>query len=185
LDTEWNWVREDPLNWSLTAVPGSLQINPNDGYVVAHTNSNLLLRAAPEGNFQIETQVLFTPKHNFEFAGLIIYQSDSNFVQAGREFCSSVDCIGKGLYISSFQKGRAVGPNVGYEYIHPRPIALRLSRRDNTYTFEVSEGGNVWFTIGTQTNEMDPTRIGLTAGQNLRGDLLPAVFEYFEVRSLK
>src|SRR5688500_635089 len=27
IDSGWNWVREDPKNWSLTAVPGSLQIN--------------------------------------------------------------------------------------------------------------------------------------------------------------
>src|SRR5690349_7906298 len=31
LDTEWSWVREDPLNWSLTALPGALQINVAGG----------------------------------------------------------------------------------------------------------------------------------------------------------
>ena len=47
LDSKWSWVRENPLNWSLTTVPGSLQINVTGGYVPQHTNSNLLLRPAP------------------------------------------------------------------------------------------------------------------------------------------
>src|SRR5215211_7319417 len=50
-DPQWHWVREDPLNWSLEAVPGSLQINVGNGYVMGHNNANLLLRPAPEGNF--------------------------------------------------------------------------------------------------------------------------------------
>src|SRR5690349_1371022 len=55
----WTWVREDPQNWSLIDLPGSLVINVRPGYVVAHSNSNLLLRPAPTGNFLIETRVTF------------------------------------------------------------------------------------------------------------------------------
>lgn len=184
LDAQWSWVREDPQNWSLAIVPGLLQINAGNGYVVAHNSSNLLLRPAPEGNFQIETQVLFDPRHNFEFAGLIIYESDSNFVQAGHGYCSSVDCIGEGLYMNSYQKGVMLKPSPMQTYTHRDPIFLRLSRRENTYTFENSQNGNVWFFIGNHTSAINPLQIGLVASQNLRGDILPANFGYFEVRSL-
>src|SRR5688572_1147429 len=78
IDSGWSWVREDPQNWSLTAVPGSLQINVAGGYVAAQTNPNLLLRPAPDGNFQIETQITFRPTRNYQFAGLIIYEDHSN-----------------------------------------------------------------------------------------------------------
>jgi len=185
LDAQWSWVREDPQNWSLAIVPGSLQINASDGYVLAHNYSNLLLRPAPEGNFQIETQIRFDPRHNFEFGGLIIYESDSNFIQAGHGYCSSVDCIGEGLYMNSYQKGIAVKPSFGQTYTHSLPVFLRLSRREDTYTFENSQDGNVWFFIGSQTSTINPLQIGLVASQNLRGDILPAVFGYFEVRSLQ
>jgi beta-xylosidase len=184
LDAKWSWVREDPQNWSLSLAPGSLQINVGNGYVLAHSNSNLLLRPAPEGNFQIETEVMFDPKHNFEFAGLIIYQSDSNFIQAGHGFCNSVDCVGEGLYMNSYQKGNAVKPTPEQTYTHKAPVFLRLSRRADTYTFENSQDGNVWFLIGSQKSDIEPLQIGLVASQNLRGDILPATFGYFEVRSL-
>lgn len=184
LNTQWTWVREDPENWSLEMVPGSLQINASNGYVLAHSNSNLLLRPAPEGDFQIETQISFGPRYNFELAGLIIYESDSNFIQAGHGFCSSVDCIGEGFYMNSYQNGVAQRPVPMQAYSYLDDAFLRLSRRGNTYTFETSENGNVWFFIGSLTSDITPSQIGLLASQNLRGDILPARFRYFEVRGL-
>jgi beta-xylosidase len=184
LDAQWSWVREDPLNWSLIDTPGSLQINVSRGYVPAHNNSNLLLRPAPGGNFQIQTQIKFRPRDNFQFAGLIIYESDSNFIQAGRAYCSSVGCIGEGLYMDYYKKGVVVKPNFGQIYKGIDPILLRLSRRENIYTFEVSTDGRVWFIIGSHTSDMNPLQIGLVAGQRLKGDHRNVVFDYFEVRSL-
>ena len=184
LGAQWSWVREDPENWSLAIAPGSLQINVGNGYVLAHNSSNLLLRPAPEGNFQIETQVMFDPAHNFEFAGLIIYESDSNFIQAGHGYCSSVGCIGEGLYMNIYRKGIAAIPSPMQTYTHRDPVFLRLSRRGDTYTLESSQDGNVWFFIGSHTSNINPLQIGLVASQNLRGKILPATFGYFEVRSL-
>ena len=184
LDAQWSWVREDPLNWSLVTIPGSLQINVEAGYVPAHNNSNLLLRPAPQDDFQIETKLTFLPTHNFQFAGLIIYQSDSNFIQAGRQFCSAVDCIGDGLYMDSYQKGLVVNPSVGRSISKVDAIWLRLSRRGNSYTFEATTNNSVWFNIGSQTSDISPLQVGLVVGQTLKGRVLPAVFDYFEVRSL-
>ena len=53
LDESWAWVREDPRTWNLIGLPGSLQIGISRGYVAAHSNTNLLLRPAPKGNFLI------------------------------------------------------------------------------------------------------------------------------------
>jgi ammonium transporter Rh len=184
LDAQWSWLREDPQNWSLTTVPGSLQIKVGSGYVPAHTNSNLLLRSAPVGNFQIETQIVFRPRQNFQFAGLIIYESDSNFIQAGRQYCNSIGCIGEGLYMDYYQKGAVVKPNFGQTYRSINPISLRLSRRETTYTFEASTDGKVWFVIGNHISDLNPLQIGLVSGQRMKGNDLPAAFDYFEVRSL-
>ena len=184
LDAGWSWVREDPLNWSLTTVPGSLQINVGGGYVPAHTNSNLLLRQAPVGNFQIETQITFSPEDNFQLAGLIIYESDLNFIQAGRAYCGAFSCAGEGLYMDYYKKGVIVKPSFGQPYKESDPILLRLSRRGDSYTFEASTDGMVWFVIGSHTSDMNPLQVGLVAGQKLKGSVLPAAFDYFEVRSL-
>ncbi len=184
LDPQWSWIREDPQNWSLTAIPGSLQINVGGGYVVAGTNSNLLLRPAPAGDFQIETQISFNPDNNFQFAGLIIYESASNFIQAGRGYCKSYDCAGRGLYMNYYKNGVFVTPDFGQTYKDANPLLLRLSHSGNNYTFEGSMDGKVWFIIGSQTSDIKPLQIGLVAGQRVKGDALPAAFDYFEVRSL-
>ncbi len=184
LNAQWKWVREDRNNWSLTAVPGALQINVGGGYVSEHTNFNLLLRPAPTGNFQIETEITFTPQDNFQFAGLIVYESDETFIQAGRAYCHSFDCVGEGLYMNYYNKGGVVQPDFGQTYREANPVLLRLSRAGNTYTFEASADGKVWFIIGSHTSDMNPVQIGLVAGQKVKGKVVPAVFDYFEVRSL-
>lgn len=183
LDAGWSWVRENPLNWSLTTLPGALQINVAGGYVVSGTNPNLLLRPAPEGDFQIQTQITFRPTRNYQFAGLIIYENDKNFLQAGRSACNSIGCVGVGLYMNYYKNGVIVKPDFGQSYREIDPLLLRLSRRENTYTFEGSTNGKVWFFIGNHTSDMNPMQIGLVTGQRLRGENLPATFEYFEVRS--
>jgi beta-xylosidase len=184
LDAEWTWVREDPQNWSLITLPGSLQINVTSGYVAAHNNSNLLLRPAPEGNFQIETQITYRPTRNFQFAGLIVYENDSNFIQAGRAYCSSVGCVGAGLYMDHYQRGVIVKPDFGQQFGDIDPLLLRLSRREDTYIFEASTDGKVWFIVGSHVSDVQPLQVGLVTGQRLRGEDLPATFEYFEVRSV-
>jgi beta-xylosidase len=184
LTAPWAWVREDPKSWNLTNIPGALQINVSSGYVSSHTNTNMLLRPAPTGNFQIETEMTFSPEDNYQFAGLIIYESDSNFIQAGRSYCRSFECIGEGFYMDYYKKGVVVKPNFGQPYREIDPVLLRLSRRADTYTFEASTDGKVWFIIGSHTSDMDPLQIGLVTGQRLKGNKISAAFDYFEVSSL-
>lgn len=184
LDVQWSWVRENPGNWRLSDPSGTLEIQVDQGYVAAHNNPNLLLRPAPEDDFQIETQVTVRPETNFQFAGLIVYESDSNFVQAGRAYCDAVGCVGDGFYMDYYRKGVVVKPDFGQAFNEIDPVLLRLTRQGDTYSFEVSTDGKVWFMIGRHTSDMNPLQIGLVAGQTLRGPTVLATFEYFEVRSL-
>jgi regulation of enolase protein 1 (concanavalin A-like superfamily) len=174
----------NPRNWSLTAVPGSLQISVECGYVAQNTHSNLLLHPAPAGDFQIETQISFDPGDNFQFAGLIIYDSTANFIQAGRGYCRSFECAGRGLYMNYYKKGVVIKPNFGQAYRESAPLLIRLSRRGENYTFEASADGKVWFLIGRHTSDIKPAQVGLVSGQKIKGDALPAVFSYFELKSL-
>ena len=179
----WQWLRENPDNWSLTAVPGALQINVDGGQVSDETITNLLLRPAPAGNFQIETKVTFSPKANFQFAGLIIYESPPNLIQAGRAFCDLPDvCVGDGLYVDYYNNGSFVTPNFAAPYTESE-VYLRLIRQGDTYTFQSSSDGSEWILRGGTVSTMNPLQIGLAAGQNTTG-LIPALFDYFEVRSL-
>lgn len=179
----WEWVFEDPSNWSLSAVPGSLQINADGGQVSDETIRNLLLRQAPTGNFQIETKVTFRPVADYQFAGLIIYESAPNIIQAGRAFCAPSEvCVGEGLYVDYYNNGNFVTPNFAAAYTDSDTY-LRLVRQGDTYTFQSSSNGSEWILRGGTVSTMNPLQIGLIAGQNTVG-LIPAIFDYFEVRSI-
>lgn len=184
LAPSWKWIRENSENWSLLNIPGALQISISQGYVASHTNTNLLLRPAPAGNFQIETQMTFRPEDDFQFAGLIIYDSDSNFIQAGRKYCRAFDCVGEGLYMDFYKNRVAIKPDFGQPYRESKPVLLRLSRQDQTYTFEASVDGKIWFVIGSHVSDMKPLQIGLVTGQRIKGNPNVATFDYFQVRSL-
>jgi len=164
-------------------IPGWLQINVDGGEVSDETMTNLLLRAAPAGNFQMETKITFSPKADFQFAGLIIYESPSNLIQAGRAFCDLPDvCVGDGLYVDYYNNGSFVTPNFAATYTESE-VYLRLIRQGDTYTFQSSSDGSEWILRGGTVSTMNPLQIGLVAGQNTTG-LIPALFDYFEVRSL-
>ena len=183
LADDWQWVNEDSENWSLSEVPGALQINVDGGQVSDETIRNLLLRAAPAGNFQIETKVTFKPKSDFQIAGLIVYESPPNIIQAGHAFCDLPDvCVGEGLYVDYYNNGNFVTPNFAAAYTNS-DVYLRLVRQGDTYTFQSSSNGSEWILRGGTVSTMNPLQIGLVAGQN-SVDLIPALFDYFEVRSL-
>jgi len=185
LNAGWEWLREDASNWSLAAIPGSLQINVRSGDVNKETITNLLLRAIPSGNIQIETRITFQPVVNFQFAGIIIYESPSNFVQVGRAYCEGENprCVGDGFYMDYYEGGSFVVPNYAGLFSGSDTVYLRLIRRGNTYTLQTSTDGETWTLRGTTTSNMNPLQIGLAAGQNT-SSVIPAVFDYFEVKSL-
>ena len=179
----WQWRNEDANNWSLETVPGMLQINVGGGQVSDDTIQNLLLRPAPQGNFQIETKVSFRPNSDYQFAGLIIYESPPNLIQAGRAFCNLPDvCVGEGLYVDYYNSGNFVTPNFAAP-VTDSDVYLRLLRQGDTYTFQSSSTGSEWILRGGTVSTMNPIQIGLVAGQNTVSPI-PALFDYFEVRSL-
>jgi hypothetical protein len=184
LDTDWVWLREDKSNWSLSALPGYLQINAGSGSVNKETIKNLLLRPIPEGVIQIETKLTFRPTKNTQFAGIIMYESPSNFVQVGRSFCEGIPrCVGDGFYMDYYERGGFVAPNYAEAFRETETVYLRLVRRDTTYTLYTSVDGENWTLRGTTTSNMSPLQIGLIAGQNA-SSVIPASFDYFEVTLL-
>ncbi len=183
LEPGWTWMREVPGQWSLTAVPDSLQIDTGRGYVNSQTLTNLLLRPAPAVDFQIETKLTFLPQDNFQFAGLIIYDDDANFLQAGHAYCRSGVCVREGIYMDYYENGIANLPNFAQSYTRSKVVFLRLIRKGTTYIFQMSADGRIFFTVGERISDMNPLQVGLIAGQNIEGEIIPALFDYFEITS--
>jgi len=181
LASDWIWKNEDAQNWNLSAETGWLEIMVSPGHITSGSYSNLLLHPAPTGDFQLETAVKIIPVANFQFAGLIIYETDSNFIQAGRAYCDNpTTCIGEGLYLDNYVNSTFQSPNFATPYDSGELVYLRLQRQDDIYTFFASPDKNDWTEIGQHQNKMDPLFIGLIAAQNISSPI-PALFDYFEV----
>lgn len=178
----WFWINENPEGWSLSENPGFLRIyasaNPTGG-------ENLLLRAISETDFSVETHLLFEPFSNFQFAGLVVYQDEANFLQLGRAFCDVEDaCIGSGIYFDNIQGGEWMEGNYATEVNSSSEAYLRLERRgDMVRAFYSSDGAN-WFEIGTHwiPSEFQANSVGLTASQDYDpSEPIFADFDYFEL----
>ena len=181
----WEWVRENNEFWSLSNNAGWLEITARRGYVRDGTMENMLLRTAPETNFELETQLKFIPNGNFQIAGLILYESAANYVVFGRAFCNAQNvCVGDGFYFDQIANGDFVQDNFATTAPASDTVYLRLRREGNTCTAYASEDGKEWQVIGAHISETNPLFIGLVAGQTAQGTPQPAQFNYFTINVL-
>ena len=186
LEDGWAWQNEDPAHWSLNARPGWIEITVQPGHISTGNYSNLLLRLAPAEDFQIEASLEFEPVANFQFAGLVVYQSDVDFLQAGRAYCQpSGTCIGSGLYFDNYSRNKIQSSNLAAPYEAGKLIYLRLQRKGDTYTFFTSQDGISWTEMGQHQNGLEPLLVGLVADQNNDGLPIPAHFGYFQITRLE
>jgi beta-xylosidase len=182
IDPSWQWVQENKKGWSLTNKAGWLEVMAGGGNVAGGNIKNLLLRPVPEGNYELETKLNFKPTDNFQFAGLLIYESGANFVQFGRAFCSY--CPGDGFYMDMTSSGNYVEGNLATPAPATDTVYLRLRQEGNTYTGYVSEDGTTWKLIGSHDSDMKPILVGLISGQANKTVPKPARFDYFLINAL-
>lgn len=176
LDSAWSWIGGAPAQWSLTAVPGFLQIYTQDD------RANILLRPAPDGDYELRTYLQFTPTENFQFGGLYLYGSDNNFLAFGRAYCDPgfPSCVGNGIYFDHAEAGLPVGGNFATAVTTLSEIYLRVVAVGNNFTGYVSENGTEWIEIGTHTAGFVPQQVGLFVTNNNQpvGEI-PGNFDYF------
>lgn len=181
----WQWTHENKKYWSLTNNPGWLEIMARPGDVHNGSVNNLLLRQAPENNFELETKLKFKPTNNFQFAGPLIYDSAANFIQFGRAFCgASSGCAGDGFYVDLTTDGNFNSENFATAAPQTDTVYLRLRREGNTFTAYSSEDGKAWKVIGAHDAEFQPQFVGLVAGQSVNAVPRPAQFDYFVINNL-
>ena len=181
LDDRWSWVNENISNWSLTNIPGYMQIMTNDGGL---DGENLLVHEPPFGDFMITTREVFSPTVNFQFAGIVAQKDADNKMQFGRAMCDLPTdfCVGNGIYFD-FTESAAFGPNFSTSVDWLGEAYLRLVRESSTYSGFYSQNNAHWRLIGrheSQTN-FPLAYIGLGAGQGLPA--VPADFDFFTLHA--
>ncbi len=184
LSPGWYWENGDSGEWSLAERPGFLRIYASD---TPTSEGNLLLRPVDQGDFMIKTRVLFEPDTNFQFAGLVIWQDENNFLQFGRAFCDFPDvCVGNGIYFDYMGGGPWwVDGNFATQVDNPSEAYLRLERRGDMVKAFYSYEGITWYEIGTHwiPSDFQVNGVGLTASQdyNTPDSDIPADFDFFEL----
>ncbi|WP_044117983.1 glycoside hydrolase family 3 C-terminal domain-containing protein [Alkaliflexus imshenetskii] len=169
---QWQWVRENKANHSLTSAPGSLTITAEKGDISEGSNNarNLLLQSA-NNDWTIETKLVAsrTPSQP-ENAGLIAYQDDDNFVklmfraviktsrQRGVQ-PGTIDLLfeenGIAKSIASF--------NLPEEIIGDNSLVLRLSKEGSTYAAYYSVDGKNFGKLGESDILLKDIKVGLMA----------------------
>jgi len=175
----WAWEAENPDKWSLSVEPGVLHILASDLSLQDSTPANLLLRAAPAGDFELTTLLWFTPTENYEFAGLVVFDSVGNALQFGRAYCDSPNvCLGSGLYFDSIENSAETANNFKTLF-RAEDVYLRLRREGDTYRAFYSLDGETWTPTGEQTREFSNPRVGLVASQS--NNEIAAEFDFFSL----
>jgi serine/threonine-protein kinase len=179
----WTLLAEDPSRWSLTEVPGWLQILASDASFDGPSfPTNVLLRDAPAGDFEVTTSLRFAPTSNFQVAGLVVFQDKANVLQYGRGFCDLPDlCSGAGIYFDNIENGSITGSSPRISLDAPL-VFLRLRRVGTTYTASYSTDGVNWTLLGEHVRTFSQARVGLIAAQ--AAEQIPAEFDHFILKSL-
>lgn len=185
LQPGWEWINPKNELRSLLTAPGSLQINVTGGYVNLGNASNILVRSVPQGDFQVETKLTFYPLENDQFAGLILYESDANFIQAGYSYCTpAYRCAKRGVQMDIYQGGKLQLPLNRTTYKGDE-VYLRLVRQGDTISFLISDNRNVWLRQNIYKTNMVISKLGIVTGQNVDDSMPPAFFDYFQVDLLE
>jgi len=183
LDPGWSWTNEAPAAWSLTATPGWLRIALSQGGFLTTTPSNVLLRPAPPGDFDLTTTLRASPSRNFEFAGLIVTFADGRVLQFGRAYCDVPGvCTGGGYYFDNLKGGATTGSNFALPGFAGSQYVLRLEKRGTTYTAYYLTVDGQPVAAGSHTVAGDPQSVGLLAAQAPAPGPV-AEFDFFEIKA--
>lgn len=183
LEDGWRWSIEDPGTWSLAAAPGWLQIT------AVELLQNVLLRPAPDADYEVTAAVSFRPTSNFQFAGLVAAPRGGQTVtllQLGRAYCDPLAipgiCVGDGVYFDKIEDGETVNAFVSEISTNTEVLYLRLLADGDSYSGYFSEDGEIWTLVGNQVASYIDTDIGLIAHQAYE-EPAAASFDYLTVTS--
>ena len=177
LGKQWNWVRENPADWSLSKKSGSLVITSGKGDITESNNNaeNILLQSA-NTDWTIESKIVCSrkPAGFSENGGILAYQDDDNFVKL--VYRASFGRRGFNRNNSGEQPGAVelMIESGGYQKFsvtlsmdsiikNDNTLVLRLEKKGDLYTASCSSDGKNFETIGNSDAMLKDTKVGLIA----------------------
>jgi regulation of enolase protein 1 (concanavalin A-like superfamily) len=203
LNPSWFWLNEASNQWSLSAVPGKLQIIGTAGDMAETCNNhkNLLLQQAPSGDFEIQTKLTIHPTANYQQGGLIIFNDVDNYVKLDVAWSDASSVRGE-------NRGENVQFIVEKDGKFPRPldswpwakvtqtntdIFLKISKVGSLFVGAYSFDGQAWTGVGSlNTSSIVDPKMGVYAigGASIDNPAscvisvpdIPVAFDFFHVK---
>jgi hypothetical protein len=177
----WTWENEDPSRWTITP-DGWLQIIGGDESLLHDgTQSNLLWRDLPSGNFQVTVHVKASPTDDFQQATLYLYEDPSNYMAINRGYCSPCATGGNGVYME-YKIGGAWGSYNAA--VAATDLYLRLMSQDGVLSGYYALSPDDWIRLGRFGDYFAFKRVGLGVSnvdsQGINADLV-GQFDWFEI----
>ena len=154
---QWNWIRENKDNWSLSESPGYLVIRSENGGIQGASNNakNILLQSA-NTDWTIKAKIKFSrrPTEVNQQGGLIAYQDDDNFIKLVYDNARK-GFMGRDEFIE------LVVENQGAQYSAANIKTKGLLKDDYTIVFKLEKKGSI-YTACYSIGEKDFERLGST-----------------------
>ncbi|WP_214626315.1 DUF1349 domain-containing protein [Paenibacillus agaridevorans] len=182
---DWQWVREEPDYWSLSAVPGKLRITAvtqSDIWKTSNTQTNLLGKTSPYEDFALTTEIAYGPLANYQSAGLLAYVDDNHYVKVERVYNSA---HGGAVFRIVRENGELNAVTLtAPDTLGSAPVHLKLVKQGANFTGYYSVDGATWTQIGSSALTYavsGPMRVGLHAQRSAGAAPVPADFSYFRL----
>ena len=178
LNSEWKWANEDKSHWSLTVIPGSIQIITQRGDIYGKTNNlrNLLLQAAPNENFLVTTLLTIIPNAHAQQGGIIIYQDNDNYIRLTRGYMFQSNAVEYTYEKNSVATSQRLD-------LGSTTVYLSILKQEDVYTGSYSLDGVTWIPIGIfgQVDLKDP-KVGVSAWNgDLPTEEIPVNFDFVKI----
>ena len=172
LGSQWEWIRENSENHTLSSNPGTLTITTEKGDVSENSNNarNLLVQSA-NNDWTIDTRLTASRAPSQpENAGLIAWQDDHNFVKLMlRAVTKTTRQRGPqpgtiDLIVEENDIARSVATFDLKDMITDgQYLYLRLSKNGAQYTASYSLNGNEYITLGRADATLRDIKAGIIA----------------------
>ncbi|HEX2927808.1 MAG TPA: fibronectin type III domain-containing protein [Ruminiclostridium sp.] len=185
IDSDWSILNPDSQNYSVVAGSGlRLPTQDNDIYSTSSNWKNVFVRPAA-GDWDIVSKVYFpvAPYANYQQMSLLAWQDEDNYIKLD---CENNNSSSVKIQFGSEKDAKFTSAaSSTYSVTSGSAIQLyyRIKKTGNIYTGYYSADGKKYTTLGTISNELNNTQIGLFATRNSTNPVIDTYCQEITVQS--
>ena len=185
LQPGWTWENEKPDRWKITD-DGWLQILAEDASALAgQTQSNMLFRDLPDGNFVVTAHITTAPDSNFQQTTIFLFEDVDNYVAVNRGYCEP--CFpgkGNGIFMEYKIGGQFRWSAELNTQVDETDVYLRLMSKDKIIYGYYALAPDDWQLITRLGDFFEFNRVGLGVTNSDQAGIdsdLVGSYDYFEI----